>query len=591
MRVGRSTQRVTRRKAAWFPRETLSMHAHVVLTPSVPGTLALMSHANRIVALLLVALLTIVGNAVAQKSVLVLDAGNAGGNFAAAITPVADVNGDGVLELLIADAYDDTAGPDAGRVQLIDGATGLALLTITGDQAGDLFGYAVSAVPDLDADGKGDFVVGAPGLPGSSAKGYAKVYSGADGSVIWSFEGTDPGGQYGAAVGGTDDLMADDQPGVVIGAPAEGDGNSKAGAAYIYSGVDGSQLAWIPGLDDGDKLGSSVGGNEAGSLGGPGSLMADDQPGVVIGASAEDNGGAGYVLLLKNSDLSLIARVDGAAAQDGFGTSIASLGDVNEDGIDDIAVGAAPSGTAPGYVRILSGADGATLRTITTTDTGTGFGSQVAWVGDLSEDGIGDLAISEPGADGNGTDAGRVTIYSGADGSVVHPVHGPTGSAFGTAVAFAGDVDGDGLTEIAVGAPTNANPGAAAGTAYVLSLTRLAVVGEGEVGENDIVPELRSEGGVGESAELVLHLTNARASATATLVMGSALVMVNDNLVPKSETVIAGLTTDAEGALEYALTLPPVMPAGFVVYYQYQVDDPAAVSGISRSNTVAALLP
>jgi len=549
-----------------------------------------MNQPKRIVALMLVALLTCVGQSSAQKSLLILDADAAGGNYAAAITPVADTNGDGVPELLIADPYDDTAGTDAGRVQLRSGADGTLLLTLTGDQANDLFGFDVSGVVDLDNDGKGDFIVGAPGLPGSSAKGYVRVFSGADGSEIFRFDGTEPGGQFGASVGGSGNLMADDQPGVVVGAPAEDGNGTDAGAVHIYSGVTGNELAYVPGINAGDKLGSSVSGDEEGTLGGPNPTMADSEPGVVIGATAGGNNGAGYVLMLKRSDLTLIARVDGTAANDGFGASVALLGDVDGDGNRDVAVGASPAAAA-GYVRIVSGADGATVHTITTPVAGTGFGGQVAWVGDLSEDGISDIAVSAPGADGNGVDAGRVTIFSGADGSVVHPVNGPTGSAFGTAVAYAGDIDGDGLTEIAIGAPTNANPGAPDGTAYVLSLTRLAVVGEGEAGENNVVPELHSEGGVGNNPELVLHLENARASATATLVMGSALVMVNDNLVPKSETVIAGLTTNAEGALAYALTLPPVMPAGFVVYYQYQVADPAAANGISRSNTVAALLP
>ena len=161
-----------------------------------------MTQPNRIVALMLVALLTCVAQSSAQKSLLVLDASAAGGNYAAAITPVLDTNGDGVPELLIADAYDDTAGTDAGRVQLRSGADGTLLFTLTGDEANDLFGFDVSGVVDLDNDGKGDFIVGAPGLPGSSAKGYVRVFSGADGSEIFRFEGTEPGGQFGASVGG-----------------------------------------------------------------------------------------------------------------------------------------------------------------------------------------------------------------------------------------------------------------------------------------------------------------------------------------------------------------------------------------------------
>jgi len=549
-----------------------------------------MTHSNRIVTLFIVALLACASAASAQQIQNTLTPTSSGGGYAWAIVPVADVNGDGAPELLLAEPFDDSAGTDAGRVSLVSGADASVLLTLTGDQAGDLFGYSISGLADLDADGKGDFVVGAPGTLGSGATGYARVYSGADGSAIFTFSGTQPDGQFGAAVGGSQELMADNEPGVIVGASAEGLNGSMAGAVYVYSGVDGHTVAGIPGAQAGDKLGSSVSGDQAGNLGGLNPILADNEPGVIVGATADGNGGAGYVLLLRRSDLTLIARIDGDAALDGFGASVAPLGDVNGDGIADVGVGTAPSGGAAGYARILSGADGSTLHSFSAATAGTGFGSHVAWVGDLSEDGIADLAVSEPGADGNGTDSGRAHIYSGADGSVVHTVHGPDGSNFATSIAYAGDLDGDGLTEIVIGAPTVDNGSSPAGAAYVVSLTRLAVVGSGEGGVNG-VPELRSEGRIGDDPELVLHLTAARANSTAMLVMGSSLVLENNKLVPKSDTVVTGLATDGSGSLEYAITLPPNLPPGFVVYYQYQVDDLEAPNGVSRSNTIAALLP
>lgn len=526
---------------------------------------------------LLLALLLCSTGASAQKSVFVTDA------TASVVVPAGDVDGDGLPDLLIADPLDDSAGTDAGMVQVLSGADMSVLFTATGDQAGDLFGFSAATVGDLNFDGKHDIVVGAPGIPGSGATGYARLLSGADGSTIFTFVGTQPDGQYGFAVGGSLTLMADNSPGVVIGASAEGTDNSKNGAVYVYSGTNGSLLATLTGADVGDELGSSVAGDAALSLGST-PLMADNSPGVVVGATAGGNDGAGYVLLLRRSDLVASIRIDGDASADRFGGSVALLGDVNGDGLGDVAVG------ADGYARILSGADGATLQSFATAATDTGFGSSVSWVGDLSEDGIGDIAVSEPGADGNGIDAGRAHIFSGADGSVIHSVNGPAGSGFSGAVAYAGDLDGDGLAEVAIGAPANDNGTEPAGTVYVLSLTRLTVVGEGEAGESG-VPELRSEGGVGDLPELVLHLEDARPSATASLVMGSSLVMVNDKVVPTATIVITGLTTDTEGRLEYAFTLPPGLPPGFTLYYQYEVVDPAAENGIARSNTIGAMLP
>jgi hypothetical protein len=144
-----------------------------------------------------------------------------------------------------------------------------------------------------------------------------------------------------------------------------------------------------------------------------------------------------------------------AAAGNGLlGSSLVALGDLDADGIPDFAAGdpGYTSGTlaASGQVLVISGADGSTLYELTgTAAAGQAFGSSLVAL-DANGDGISDLAVGAPGG------AGAVWIYSGADGSVLLTITAASpgaGSSFGAALANAGDQTGDGKADLFVGAP------------------------------------------------------------------------------------------------------------------------------------------
>ncbi|MCP3938021.1 MAG: hypothetical protein GY708_21950, partial [Actinomycetia bacterium] len=254
-------------------------------------------------------------------------------------------------------------------------------------------------------------------------------------------------------------------------------------------------------LDDSDNFGRSVG-----SIG---DLDDDGVADVAVGAKGDDDGGtdrgAVYILFL-NTDGTIKAEqkisdtVGGLSAvlddSDKFGTSVEGIGDVDGDGVEDIAVGADvddDGGTDRGAVYVLFlNADGtvkAEQKISSTTgglagplDDDDRFGFSVAGVGDLDGDGVNDIAAGAQRDDDGSSSRGAVyVLFLNADGTVkaeqkisstVGGLTGPleTNDYFGEAVAGLGDLDGDGVYDLAVGAPRDDDGGSAWGALYVLFL-------------------------------------------------------------------------------------------------------------------------
>jgi hypothetical protein len=142
---------------------------------------------------------------------------------------------------------------------------------------------------------------------------------------------------------------------------------------------------------------------------------------------------------------------------DGFGNCLCALPDINLDGIDDFAIGtpnAVLNGVARGRVDILSGRDSTRLSTLRGQNATGRFGESLLRIRDADGDGIDDLVVGCPGGG-----LGRFYVYSAATGRLINAVLSTaTLDDFGTSLADLGDLDGDGITELAVGAPA-ANSG------------------------------------------------------------------------------------------------------------------------------------
>lgn len=145
------------------------------------------------------------------------------------------------------------------------------------------------------------------------------------------------------------------------------------------------------------------------------------------------------------------------ATSGGFGTSCAALGDIDGDGYADYAVGAPdwPYGAYVGRVFVYSGRTSAVLLTLDGDQASSNFGEAIADAGDVTGDGVRDIAVAARNWDVPGApNAGRIYMFSGAGGSLVWTRDGDfTGGAMGTTLGNVGDLTGDGRADLIAGEP------------------------------------------------------------------------------------------------------------------------------------------
>ncbi len=353
---------------------------------------------------------------------------------------------------------------DPGSPFLMDGSS-LGEAADPNAASYDRAGTALARIPDITGDGVAELAVGAPSWPADTKRGKVLVFSGSDRSL--ALELKDPLGstqsRFGSAIASPGDVNGDGVPDIVVGSPAQiGTFGDLQGRVLMFSGATGDVLWTYQNalLPNNAGLGSSLA--PIGDTNGDG--VAD----VLVGTKIDCAGGldcSGSAKILDGATGSPLRTFTDPSGDlgDALGTAVASLGDLNGDGKDDVAVGA-PNKMAQlqflaGAILVFSGDTGSLLRTITDPSGSGGdhLGAALASTGDLDGDGLGDLLAGSPGRDtAAGVDAGEALVFSGGTGAVIFRLADPNavaGDALGSAVAADVDMNGDQRSELLVGAP------------------------------------------------------------------------------------------------------------------------------------------
>jgi len=380
------------------------------------------------------------------------------GQFGFSVATAGDVNGDGYSDVIVgADNYSTSPYPVGKAYLYLGGPSGLstaASWSATGPSQGH-FGGSVATAGDVDGDGYSDVVIGDYN---GSAEGNAYLFLGGpsvlSATASWTATGEASGDRFGCSVAPAGDVNGDGYSDVLVGASRYG--SDDAGKAYLFMGGPGGlspTASWSALGDASGWCGSSV--STAGDVNGDG--YAD----VLLGApNGTSQRGKAYLYMGGPAGPSSTASwtVEGADL-DMLGCSVATAGDVNGDGYSDVLVGAYGRATSTGRASLfLGGASGLSPSAEWTSDGGAAgeqYGFSVASSGDVNGDGYADVVVGAPNAGGG---FGMAYLYfGGPSGPSTVPswsaVGEASGSSFGSAVATAGDVNGDGYCELLVGAP------------------------------------------------------------------------------------------------------------------------------------------
>lgn len=394
--------------------------------------------------------------------------------FGTSVSTAGDVNGDGYSDVIIgAPAYDNGQSGEGRAFIYLGSATGLAATpawTAESDQALASFGISVACAGDVNGDGFSEVIVGAASFDnGQSNEGRAFVYHGsASGTALtaaWTAESNQAGASFGQCVAGAGDVNGDGLSDVVIGAPLFDNGETDEGRTFAYHGSAGGLSATANWTAEGNQAGAQFGS----SVSSAGDANGDGYADVLSGAPFYDGGqadeGRGYVHIGSVAGLALVSlwsfENDQAGSQ--LGWSVACLGDVNGDGISDLGLGAPLTDFGSVNSGVIYFAFGTAAALVPTLQNG-GAGGQVdanlgrslSSGGDVNGDGWSDMIVGAPFFDNGQTNEGRVTSWDGSTASLsagATGFGGAVGALTGTSVCSAGDFDGDGFGDVVSGDP------------------------------------------------------------------------------------------------------------------------------------------
>ncbi len=428
--------------------------------------------------------------------------GEAGSYFGGSVAGAGDLNGDDRADVIVgAFGY----GSNTGRAYVFYGGPTLnskgaaaADVILTGEAPSSDFGNSVATAGDVNGDGRPDLIVGS--LFYNNSLGRAYVFFGGSSLASESASNADillgaetEYGEFGLSVASVGDVNGDGYADVIIGAPGYNDAAGRAYVVEIYPYLlitpnggehwlagQSAKVRWLGqdaadvsvSLDSGlswSTLLTGVGGQADNTV----TVLA---PGRSTSMGLVRVGYTGQAARTSNSvqssrTFSIVAGAPPTAAarlfstingssQGGMGSAAVTVGDLNGDGYPDLAVAAPNANNATGAVSVYYG--GAKPHTtadvmLTGEDANDLFGSAIAAAGDVNGDGHADLVVGAPNYGGSNQN-GRAYVFYGGPGLVSKGagsanviLTGEILSMFGCAVASAGDVNGDGINDLIVG--------------------------------------------------------------------------------------------------------------------------------------------
>jgi uncharacterized repeat protein (TIGR01451 family) len=397
-----------------------------------------------------------------------------GAEFGVSASTAGDLNGDGYAEVVVGSHRYDNGQADEGRVFIYNGSpTGLSLTadrTLESDQAEAWFGHSTATAGDVNGDGYGDLLVGAPLYDdGETNEGRAYVFYGSAIGVTPAISWTVESDQADAGLGGfadtAGDVNGDGYADVLIAADTYDNGEFNEGVAFVYHGSAAGLSLTPDWMGEGNQESADYGYKVSTA----GDVNGDGYNDVIVGARFYDNGeddeGAAFVYHGSAAGLSLapdwMAESDQEFAYYG---PVGTAGDVNGDGYTDVIVGAygyengeGDEGSAFAYYGSAAGLSLVPDWTAESDQSSAFFGIEVAPAGDVNGDGYADVLVGAFQYDNGESDEGAAFLYYGsADGLSLTAGWSAEGdhdsSRFGGSVDPAGDVNGDGYGDVIIGA-------------------------------------------------------------------------------------------------------------------------------------------